>query len=382
MNPPYLPEATLIETQDALDRLAEALHKEALLGIDTESNSMYAYYERVCLIQISTRTHDYVIDPLALDDLYPLAPLMEDPHIEKIFHAAGYDIACLKRDFEWRFVNLFDTLAASRILGRRTLGLGVILEKEFSVKADKRYQRSNWGERPLSVAKLRYAQMDTHYLPALRDRLAAELQRQGHWEEALEAFAELTYLPAAPVDHFAPEGYWRIGKSKDVPRAKMALLRELYLLRDRIARRKDQPPFKIFGDNTLAELAREAPDTLDALRTVRGMSAGQVRRYGQDVLSALRRGAQQEVPHPPKRNGTPPDVLARYDALRTWRRDRGVARGVESDVIISRDALWALAEQAPQTLAEIAAIDAVGPWKRGAYGEDILRVLRNADSRR
>jgi ribonuclease D len=218
--------------------------------------------------------------------------------------------------------------------------------------------------------------MDTHYLPELRDRLARDLQSNGYWDEAREAFAELNDLPAA--EHtFDPEGYWRIGKARGLSRRTMALVRELYLLREDFARGRDQPPFKIFNDSTLVALATHAPKDIEALREVRGMTNGQVYRYGKAILQALRRGEGGKFPSPPKNNRPPnPDVLARYDALRTWRRDRGAARGVDSDIILSRDALWELAHQAPRTKEDLKTIDSMGPWKRRTYGEEILQVLR------
>jgi ribonuclease D len=82
------------------------------------------YQEQVCLIQFSTGDTDYLVDPLALTDLTPLSPIFADPKIEKIFHAAEYDIICLKRDFGYKFANIFDTMVASRVLGKQAVGLG------------------------------------------------------------------------------------------------------------------------------------------------------------------------------------------------------------------------------------------------------------------
>src|SRR5258708_34830640 len=114
----------IIITVPALRELVRRLHNEPLIAVDTESNSLYAYRENVCLIQISTRTQDWLIDPLAVTDLSPLGPLFADPDIEKVFHAAEYDIMCMKRDFGFTFNNLFDTMFAARIVGLKTFGLG------------------------------------------------------------------------------------------------------------------------------------------------------------------------------------------------------------------------------------------------------------------
>jgi ribonuclease D len=124
---PTLPSPTKppvwINRPDQLLKMAADLVNYPLLSIDTESNSLYVYTERVCLIQISTPQTDYLVDSLALTDLSCLEPIFSNPAIEKIFHAAEYDILCLKRDYGFTFVNLFDTMVASRILGRSSVGL-------------------------------------------------------------------------------------------------------------------------------------------------------------------------------------------------------------------------------------------------------------------
>ena len=116
-----------IDHPAALVRLADVLLRQTVIAVDTESNSLFAYQEQVCLIQFSTDTNDYLVDPLVLADLSPLGPVFANPTIEKVFHAAEYDVICLKRDFGFEFNNLFDTMLAARILGRSGLGLGTTL---------------------------------------------------------------------------------------------------------------------------------------------------------------------------------------------------------------------------------------------------------------
>ena len=130
MNLENLPEPTFVTQYDELQHLVEKLLKEPIIAVDTESNSLFAYQEQVCLIQFSTRKSDFLVDPLALQNLEILAPVFSEPGIEKVFHAAEYDLICLKRDFGFEFSNLFDTMVASRILGREAVGLGSILKAE------------------------------------------------------------------------------------------------------------------------------------------------------------------------------------------------------------------------------------------------------------
>src|SRR3972149_9176228 len=131
-----LPSPIILSSAQALRELSRQLQDEPLIAVDTESNSLFAYHEQVCLIQLSTRTQDWVLDPLVIPDMSPLGPLFDDAHIEKVFHAAEYDLMCLKRDYGFAFSNLFDTMVSARIIGRKAIGLANMLEEFFGVQAD------------------------------------------------------------------------------------------------------------------------------------------------------------------------------------------------------------------------------------------------------
>jgi ribonuclease D len=369
------PPAALITTDAALRQLAGTLAREPLLAVDTESNSLYVYREQVCLIQLSTRSADYIVDTLALTDLSPLGALFADPALEKVFHAAEYDIICLKRDYGFEFANLFDTMVAARICGVQAFSLGNLVEARLGITLDKGHQLADWGERPLSVSHLLYAQRDTHYLPALRDIMRAELDAAGLTDEAQELFAELC-ATAVPDTSFDPEGYWRIGKPAHLAPRELAVLRELYLLREELAQQRNRPPFKIIANSVMVTLAHTAPRTLAELEQVKGLGTRQVARDGDRLLAAITVGLDAPLPRRPEREPlAAPEVLERYQALREWRRDRANARGVESDIILPKDAMWSLAERAPSCLDDMRGIAGLGPWRLSSYGDELLRVL-------
>jgi len=345
---------------------------------------MFAYRERVCLIQITIPGQDFIIDPLAVDDMSGLGELIHDAAVEKIFHAAEYDLILLKRDYGWQLHNLFDTMWAARILGYTQVGLASLLEQFFQVKLNKHQQKSNWCQRPLSPAQLAYAHFDTHYLPDLRDRLDAELRTKGFGEEAAEIFVEQAEI-RLPDNGFDPEGFWGINGVGDLSPAGQATARALYIYRNQEAKQRNLPLFKVFGDRTLIELARNfVPPEVKPKAAARsngerihGMAHGQVQRYGQRLLDVIRESRHAPPPTPPTRSKRPPEsVLNRYDRLHTWRKERGRARGVESDVIIGREALWTIAHAHPKTTAELEALSVLGPWRFQTYAADILNVLK------
>jgi ribonuclease D len=371
-----LPPYKLITTQSDWHLSLQKLQAESRLAIDLEANSMYAYREEVCLIQITIPGQDYIIDPLGVQELSGLGDIIQNPQIEKVFHAAEYDLTLLKRQFGWQLQNLFDTMWAARILGYPRYGLASMLEEVYGVKLNKRYQKSNWCKRPLSPEQLVYAQLDTHHLLQLRDHLEKELVTAGRLEEAAETFAEQTYVKLSDNEFDPDNDFWSISGAYDLTRQQQAVLKALVIYRDQVARQRNQPLFKIFHDKTLIELAQTTPSNMSALRDVYGMSAGQTRRYGRQVLNIIAEGVR--APHPPfpQRSQRPPEeVMNRFDRLHTWRKNTGSQRGVESDVIISKDALWAIALKNPKDKAQLAEIDEIGPWRHQTYAEDILAVL-------
>lgn len=345
------------------------------MAIDLEANSMYAYQEQVCLVQISIPGQDYIVDPLADFGLGGLGEIVEDDAVEKVFHAAEYDLILMKREYGWELENLFDTMWAARILGYERVGLANILGELFGVKLNKRYQRANWCKRPLSANQLAYAQADTHFLLELRDHFARELDEAGRRTEAAEIFTEQSTVEVPPND-FDPDGFWTINGARRLSPGGKAILKALNIYRDEQAERRDRPHFKVLQDKTLMEVAQRRPRNERELRKIHGMTAGQIRRYGDDILRIVREKRDAPAPQRPRRKPRPPDdVLGRYERLRTWRKERGQQRGVESDVIVSRDTLWELAHANPRTKADLEAIDGLGPWRLQTYGDEILQVL-------
>ena len=179
------------------------------LAIDTEADSLYHYFEKVCLLQLSTYSETFIVDPLTVTVVGELAPLISDPSIEKVFHAASYDVFCLRRDFNFTFVNIFDTHLAGSLLGYEFLGLGAMMETVLGIHHSKDCQRDDWSRRPLLAEQLEYAAMDTHHLLGLRDALELELMNKGRLGWAKEEFAAAAATERTEKE-FDPEGFRRI----------------------------------------------------------------------------------------------------------------------------------------------------------------------------
>ncbi len=367
----------LIDQQIPFEELVENLKSQQILAVDTEANSLYAYHEQVCLIQISTTEQDYIIDPLALEDLSPLGDLFNDPSIEKIFHASEYDILILHEDFQFEFQNLFDTMLAAQILGRSKLGLNALLEELAGIKVNKKYQRADWGKRPLPEDMLRYAQIDTHFLIQIRHHLAAELESRGLTPIAEEDFARacLVYLHLKE-DKIAP--CWKINGARKLPPQKAAVLEKLCQYRDNVARKMNHPVFKVLNAQTLLMLAEHSPTTSAQLFRLDLPGRKNIQRHAEGLLKAIRSGLESEPVHPPQRVRVDDTFLAREKALRGWRKQMARKMNVNSAVVLPRDLLYKIVAENPQTREDLDAVLEEVPWRRAKFGEEILSVIRSA----
>jgi len=369
-----LPKPHLITQVETLNELSEKLKGEKRVAVDTESNSLYAYQEQVCLIQFSITQQDYIVDPLVLIDLSPLAPIFADPNIEKIFHASEYDLICLKRDFGFTFNNIFDTFTAARILGREAVGLGSLLESEFSMTVNKRYQRANWGQRPLPSHLLTYAQIDTHFLIPLRDRLAAELTKKNLLPLAQEDFKRLCQVNNHNSDEKSND-CWRINGANDLSPQKAAVLQELCRLRDRIAKRINQPLFKVFNDRVLIELAIECPRTIEEMVGLELLNSRQIKQDGEAIIAAINKGLAASPIYPNRSHRPSDEFLSRLENLRKWRKNAAMKMQVSSDVVLPRDLLFQIAELDPVDMKELQDIMKNVPWRLQQFGDQIIHAI-------
>lgn len=375
MNLAPLPPPILIDTPAAFPDLVDALSAQARLGVDTESNSLHAYRERVCLLQFSTATQDYILDPLAIEDLGPLAGIFSSPDIEKVFHASEYDVICLRRDFGYSFNNIFDTMQAGRILGRKQAGLDRLLEDKFGIKTSKHLQKANWGVRPLPQASLMYAAMDTHYLLPLRDLLEAELRARDLWQLALEDF-RMACNASAQKPATDASSWSRFNARRDLSPRELTVLKELISCRDEIASRLNRPAFKVLGDDRLLELAKAQPGTWQDLEAL-GLGGRELDLVGRDVLHAVSKGL--ESPLVERRRPLRPATayLKRLEKLKEWRKKAAAEMDVESDVVLPRGVLLALAENGGHNIESI--MEAF-PWRLRRFGGQITGVLAAIES--
>lgn len=360
------------------DRFLDSLAGVSALALDTEGASFHRFVDRIYLLQLSTRDRSAIIDPLGAGPLKALGVLLEDQSVEIVLHDADYDLRLLHQDYGWSVSNIFDTRVAAQLLGIRAFGLAALLDRYFGVKLDKKYQRADWSMRPLTPGMLDYAAQDTRHLLDLRHRLADELRAKGRWSWAAEEFARLEGTRWAAED--AADAFLRVKGARDLSRRELAVLRELVQWRDGVAAGLDRATFRVVGNETLLEVARQAPDSRDVLATIRGMPRGIAETRATDILRAVRRGLDvpdSALPRFPKarRWDRDPDLDDRVARLRVVRDATAARLDVDPGVLCSRERLEAVARRDPHTIEELASMPELRRWQAAELGQEFLEAL-------
>lgn len=369
----------VVDNENAWRRTAEVLLGVPRLAVDIEANSLYAYREQICLIQVSTDRHNFIIDPLSGISLKALKQAFENPAVEKIFHAAEYDLALIGSLYGWRVTNLFDTMWAGRILGFPKMGLASFLENLYGIQLDKKHQKANWAERPLSHDKLVYACNDTCHLLRMRDDLGRQLAEKDLEEECAEVFHALC-RPSKPHRAFDPNGFWKLPGARTLPPRAQSVLKALFIFREDLARQRDVPPFKVLDNNMMLQLAKVSAGwnghPPGRLPKIPGVPAKVVDRLSPHILEVIFKALGAPPPvYPARTREHSPGYWQRHELLMQWRKEAAVKRGVESDVVLSRETLEELAEKCPRGEADLESIVTLGPRKRNLYGKSILTIL-------
>lgn len=366
---------TLITQTEQLEDLVARMLKEPVVAVDTESDSLFSFKEKVCLIQFSIPGEDFLVDPLALKDISALGPVFSDENIEKVFHAAEYDLLTMKRDYGFVFHNIFDTMLAARIVGRERVGLGSMLESEFDIKLEKKYQKADWGIRPLPKGMRAYARMDTHYLIKLSEKMKVALKETRREEIAAEDFLRISQvngdMPAVQTVNI-----WRMNGAYDLTPQQAAILKRLAEYRQKIAKSLDVPLFKVIGNKALVAVAAVEAQTINDLGQIVILSGRHIDRHGRELIKAVAAGLKDEPIKRPIKKRLPDDVHNRLEDLKQWRKETARGIGVESDVVLPKNVMIDLAHQNPNGSGDLLAVMESVPYRRNKYGAAILSVLK------
>ena len=318
---------------DLIDRLAPL----SQIALDTEADSLHSYFEKLCLIQISTEDENFLFDPLAGLPLQPLYDVLAGKRL--ILHGADYDLRLLNRGGNFAATDIFDTMIAARLSGYKELGLAALVARHFDVKLSKASQKANWALRPLSSQMLEYAMSDTKYLLALAAILEAELRRLERWDWFIESRDRLIAAAREPRERDETQA-WRItGSAALGPRAQ-SILRVLWYWRDGEAKAWDRPSFHVMNNDEMVRIA-EKGDRGEPYSTLRMSSR---RRKSFEVVMALAQDIpEREWPVTTKirRHRATREQTERFDSLKKIRDQAAAELDLDPSILAPRNALEA-----------------------------------------
>ncbi len=368
---------TVIEHNQQLAELCAGLTSETALALDLEADSMHHYREKVCLLQLSNRRENWLIDPLQVTDLTPLGTLLAQPGLLTVLHGGDYDIRSLHRDFGIVVQQMFDTMVAAQFTGATEFGLAALLREHFSIELDKRFQKADWSKRPLTPEMANYAAHDTAHLLELADQLKTRLGQLGRTAWVAEECALLVGNRVTEKGN-GPLFLNCKGAGKLRPR-NLAVLEALLQFRDQQAREVDRPAFKIIPAEALLKIAEIIPASVRDMNGITGLTPRLLGKYGEQLLESIRQGlavAETNLPRFPRGKGEPnPGIKARIARLKQWREGISSRMELASGLLAPNWLLERIAEQQPGTLEQLGTIPGIRHWQVGLWGAEMIETL-------
>ncbi len=342
----------MIDSDDKLAAFLPAVRGATWVAVDTEADSLHAYPEKLCLIQISTIAGDELVDPLGHINLDPLLDAL-NAH-ELIMHGADYDLRLLRKHHEFVPSAIFDTMLAARLLGFRQFSLCHLVETQLGVKLEKGSQKANWARRPLTERMEQYARNDTRHLKPLADKLKLELQQKGrlawHQESCARLIDESTQLRPADLD-----SVWRVKGSHALSRPALAVLRELWQWRETEAIAANRPPFFILSHEKLVEFSAAAATQRPVEPLVpRHLSPRRRDGIAQAIKTALQLPPDKHPEILQHANRRPTETeRRRFGELERRRNSHATQLGIDPTLIASRATLMDLARDWNKNTTEL-----------------------------
>jgi ribonuclease D len=360
----------LITTTNELAAACARMAKHPFVTVDTEFLRETTYYPLLCVVQMASPDEAVVIDALADGiDLTPWFGLMNNETVMKVFHAARQDI-----EIVWNMGKkiphpIFDTQVAAMVLGYgASISYDQLVQRITADTLDKSHRFTDWTRRPLSDAQISYAVSDVTHLRDVYLKLAADLAKRErtNWVEA-----EMNVLTSPDTYRSDPERAWERLKSRVRRPKELAVLIEIGAWREREAQTRDVPRSRVLKDDVVADIAVQAPITLERLGHLRSLPKGFERsRWGEQIIEAVKRGLERDPRTLPRleRFRPAPNGAATVELLKVLLRMTAERHGVAAKIIATVDELDRIADD------DEADVPALRGWRRELFGEKALAL--------
>jgi len=364
----------LITDNQRLNEICKNLSACDFIMVDTEFLRDKTYYPKLCLVQVSGPDKKaYAIDPIEGDlDLEPLFELLQNPDILKVLHAARQDLEIFYQLMGKVVHPFFDTQIAAMVCGYGdSVGYESLVRNITGGQLDKSVQFTDWSKRPLSQKQIDYALGDVTHLCDVYLHLSEKLEERGRTSWVFQE-EEILANPATYENN--PEQSWKRIKVKSPKPKMLAVLRELAAWRETRAQEKNIPRAWVLKDDTLADMAAQAPSDVKGLKKIRNMPASQAESHiGEALLQCIQKGlgiSKDQQPKPRKKQSVPPSLSATIDVLRMLLKIQCAQHEVAAKLVASQQDIEAIA------LNDNADVPALKGWRREVFGEEALALKK------
>ncbi len=382
MNLPSELSYTYVDTNSKLNDLVSRLAGAKRIALDTEADSLHHFYEKVCLIQLTLKKKNYIIDPLSGIDLTGFFKILSGKPL--ILHGADYDLRMLLGGFGFRpRGEVYDTMLAAQLLGYKQFGLSSLIERFFGIKTSKQPRRADWSRRPVSPRLLEYACGDTFYLEELAKLLESKLRALGRCEWRRQSCERLVKTTARRKQRKDPNA-WRIKGSRKLRPRELALLYHLWHWRQEQAKRTDRPPFKVMTNALMLELCvwsavQKKIDLSKGPKLPRNCVKARLKSLQKAIEAALDT-PEAYLPGQLRRsdiNDTAPNCKITADALRKECETLARQLAIPPQILAPRATLTAIARKRLNTSSKLIQSGLVMPWQVETLLPAIKRVFKD-----
>ena len=360
-----------IANQESFEAFLERAKGSSVLAIDTEFLREKTFYANLCLLQLATDDEVAIVDPFSVGDLHPLAELLLDESVTKLFHAGHQDLEILLRETGVLPRPLFDTQVAAALLGHtQQIGYAALVHAVCGVTLKKIDSFTDWSSRPLTDSQLEYAADDVVYLPRMYQAMRDELASKGRLTWLDPEFEEMS----DPARYAANERerFWRLKRVTQLSRKQLAAAREFAAWRETTAQERNVPRKWVVTDEQIVEACKREARTIDELFMVRGMRDHLTTRDARAVVKlmcAAMDAPAETWPEPDRSSKCEPNVDAQLDLMSALVRLRAKENNVAFQTLASHDDLTRMARGYRTD------VDLLRGWRRAIVGEELLALL-------
>jgi len=354
--------AAVINSQEALSSFVDDLDQAPWVALDTEADSLHAYPEKLCLIQISIPDSDVLVDPLSGIDLKRLFASLNRHTL--LMHGSDYDIRLFKMGHNFVPNAIFDTMLAARIAGRIQFGLSHLVSEILGVGLEKTSQKANWAKRPLTDRMREYALNDTRHLKSLVDALADELNELGRAGWHKQECDRLVRVNST-IQNPDSDKIWRIKGSARLDPAALSVLKGLWHWREKEARRRNRPPYFVLSPEVMVKMSEESTGEGDIVKWLPRRIPDYRKREILKCIKSSKSAPSDELPErhksPPRKHITP-HQKKRFEEIQKKRDKEASGLSIDPTIIASRATMVRLACEAEGVF------DDVLPWQQEVLG--------------